>query len=79
MYAQGDQSTDEFSDMLDRAYGQLGRDQPTDDFMAPRHEAPGGPPDAHHPSTEQHLWTPGAGTGRPDPPARGGGGFRNYP
>jgi cell division transport system ATP-binding protein len=48
MYAQADQSTDEFSDMLDRAYGQLGRDQPTDDFMAPRNAPPADP---HHPST----------------------------
>jgi cell division transport system ATP-binding protein len=76
MYAQRDQSTDEFSDMLDRAYGQLGRDQPTDDFMAPRHPAPADP---HHPSTDQHLWTPGGGptpTPRPDPSS---GGWRNYP
>jgi len=28
MYAQGDQTTDEFGDMMDRAYGELGRDQP---------------------------------------------------
>ena len=35
MYAQGDQTTDEFSDMLDRAYGQLGRDQPTPDELPP--------------------------------------------
>jgi hypothetical protein len=62
--------------MLDRAYGQLGRDQPTDDFMAPRHPAPADP---HHPSTDQHLWTPGGGptpTPRPDPSS---GGWRNYP
>jgi hypothetical protein len=75
LYAQGDQTTDEFSDMLDRAYGQLGRDQPTDDFMAPRHPAPADP---HNPATQQHIWTPGGGTARPDPPS-GGGGFRNYP
>jgi len=76
MYAQGDQTTDEFSDMLDRAYGQLGRDQPTDDFMAPRHAAPADP---HHPSTEPHLWTPGGGaTAKPDP-SSGGDGWRNHP
>ena len=28
LYAQRDQTTDEFSDMLDHAYGELGRDQP---------------------------------------------------
>ena len=34
-HAQHDQTTDEFGDMLDRAYGELGRDQPPDDFRTP--------------------------------------------
>jgi cell division transport system ATP-binding protein len=43
LYAQGDQTTDEFSDMLDRTYGELGRDQPPDDFRIPGDDrAPGG-------------------------------------
>jgi hypothetical protein len=39
LYAQRDQTTDEFSDMLDHAYGQLGRDQPQG-WDAPRRDQP---------------------------------------
>jgi hypothetical protein len=78
LYAQRDQTTDEFSDMLDTAYGQLGRDQPTDDFLAPREPAPAHARDPHHPPTQPHPWTPGGGAPKPDP-SSGGDGWRNYP
>jgi hypothetical protein len=69
MYAQGDQTTAEFGDMLDRAYGQLGRDQPTGDFR---------PVGEQHDTGSHHLWTPDGPPRHPDPPSPGGGGFRNY-
>jgi cell division transport system ATP-binding protein len=68
MYAQGDQTTAEFGDMLDRAYGQLGRDQPTGDFRPVDEQDTG----------SHHLWTPDGPPNHPDPPPSGGGGFRNY-
>jgi hypothetical protein len=67
MYKQGDQTTAEFGDMLDRAYGQLGRDQPTGDFRAVDERG--------HDAASHHLWTPDE-PHRPDPPA--GRGFSNY-
>ncbi|MEA2182785.1 MAG: cell division transport system ATP-binding protein, partial [Solirubrobacteraceae bacterium] len=42
LYAQKEQTTDEFSDMLDRAYGQLGRDQPLGLDELDRDPSPGG-------------------------------------
>jgi cell division transport system ATP-binding protein len=68
MYAQGDQTTAEFGDMLDRAYGQLGRDQPTGDFR----------PIGEQDTGSHQLWTPDGPPRHPDPPSPGGGGFRNY-
>jgi len=71
-YAQRDQTTDEFSDMLDHAYGELGRDQPP------------GLDELQRPPAPQHTteWNRGAGhTTEWNRPPEGGGdgsGFRNY-
>ena len=42
LYSQREQTTDEFGDMLDRAYGQLGRDQPRGLDELDRDPSPGG-------------------------------------
>jgi cell division transport system ATP-binding protein len=63
LYAQGEQTTAEFGDMLDHAYGQLGRDQPTGlDALNTRDQPTG------------DFRSSGGGDFRP--PADGG--FRNY-